>query len=94
VASPQGRSRSNINQNFGMQMKFFNKRLAMNINLVDIFSQQQFVTITQGSNFILESVSNARTQNVRVGLSYNLQKNKATISNKQREAILKKLQKP
>lgn len=94
VASPQGRSRSNINQQFGMQMRFFNKRLSMNVVLIDFLSQQQFVTYTQGSNFTLESINNARTRNLRVGLAYNLTKNKATISNKQREAILKKLNKP
>jgi len=90
-ASPQGRSRSNLSQNFGMQTKYFNKRVILTINLVDLFAQQQYNNYTYGSNFSVNSVSNSNTRNIRVALSYNLNKNKATISNRQRKQLLERL---
>ena len=90
-ASPQGRSRSNLSQNFGMQTKYLNKRLVLSINLIDLFAQQQYTTFTTGSNFAVQSVNNSNTRNVRVAISYNLNKNKATISNKQRKRLLESL---
>ena len=90
-ANPQGRSRSSLSQNFGMQTKYFNKRLTLTINLIDLFAQQQYNNYTYGSNFTVNSVSNSNTRNIRVALSYNLNKNKATISNRQRKQLLEKL---
>ncbi len=90
-SNPQGRSRSNLSQNFGMQTKYFNKRLVLTINLIDLFAQQQYNSYTYGSNFTVNSVNNSNTRNVRVALSYNLNKNKATISNRQRKQLLEKL---
>ncbi len=74
-----------------MQTKYFNKRLVLTINLVDLFAQQQYNSYTYGSNFTVNSVNNSNTRNVRVALSYNLNKNKATISNRQRKQLLEKL---
>jgi len=90
-SNPQGRSRSNLSQNFGMQTKYFNKRLVLTINLIDLFAQQQYNSYTYGSNFTVNSVNNSNTLNVRVALSYILNKNKATISNRQRKQLLEKL---
>ena len=57
-ADPQGRSRSNLSQNLGFQTKYFNKRVVLSVNLIDIFAQQQFNNFTYGPNFILQSVNN------------------------------------
>jgi ferric enterobactin receptor len=90
-ANPQGRSRSNLSQNFGMQTKYFNKRLVLTINLVDLFAQQQYNTLTYGSNFNVNSISNTNTRNIRLSISYVLNKNKATISNRQRKQLIEKV---
>jgi len=90
-ADPQGRSRSNINQTLGMQIKFMNKRLICNISATDIFSQQQYTTTTQGSNFLLQSQSNARTKNIRFAVAYNLNKNRTKVSSKQSNELYKRL---
>lgn len=90
-ADPQGRSRSNLSQNIGVQTKYFNKRVILSLNLIDIFAQQQYVTYTTGPNFTVQSVSNSNTRNIRVSLSYNLKKNRASISNRQRRQIIEKV---
>lgn len=87
-ADPQGRSRSNLSQNIGMQTKYFNKRVILSLNLIDIFAQQQYNNFTTGPNFTVQSVNNSNTRNVRVAISYNLNKNRASISNKQRKQII------
>ena len=75
IADPQGRSRSNITQNFGLQTKWKKKQLIISINFIDFLSQQQFTTYTYGSNFELKSESSSRTRNLRIGVSYNLKSN-------------------
>ncbi|MEO6916195.1 MAG: TonB-dependent receptor [Chitinophagaceae bacterium] len=87
-ADPQGRSRSNLSQNIGMQTKYFNKRVILSINLIDIFAQQQYNTFTTGPNFTVQSINNSNTRNVRVAVSYNLNKNRSSISNKQRKLLI------
>ncbi len=90
-ADPQGRSRSNLSQNIGVQTKYLNKRLVLSINLIDLFAQQQFTNFVYGSNFTLQSVSNSNSRNVRMAVSYNLKKNRSVISNKQRKQLLENI---
>ena len=90
-ADPQGRARSNLSQHFGVQTKYLNKRLVLSLNLIDIFAQQQFNNFTYGPNFMLQSVNNTNSRNIRVALSYNLSKNRSTLSNKQKKQILEKV---
>jgi hypothetical protein len=91
-ADPQGRSRSNLSQNFGVQTKYFNKRLVLSVNFIDIFAQQQFNNFTYGSNFILQSVNNTNSRNIRIAVSYNLSRSRrSSISDKQKKQILEKV---
>jgi hypothetical protein len=94
-ADPQGRSRSNVTMNIGVQHKFFNKRVIVNFNIFDPFTTQQFTTFTTGSNFNIENYSSTTTRNYRLGISYQLSKiiKKSAISDKQRQAALDKLKK-
>ncbi len=92
-ADPQGRSRSNLSMNIGLQHRFFDKRLQISLNIIDPIITQQFVTITTGSNFIVESFNNSNTRNFRLAIAWQLNKlmQKSTLSNKQKEAVLIKL---
>ena len=92
-ADPQGRSRSNITMNLGVQRKFFNKRVIVNFNIFDPFTTQQYTTYTYGSNFNIENYSTTTTRNYRLGISYQLNKmiKKSAISDKQKQAALDKI---
>jgi hypothetical protein len=92
-ADPQGRSKSNISMNLGVQHKFFNKRLNVSLNVIDPFTPQQFTSYTYGRNYFLESHNQARTKNVRIAISYQLNKvvQKKVVSDKQKKAILDKV---
>ncbi len=94
-ADPQGRSRSNINMSFGVQRKFFNKRIIVNFNIFDPFTTQQYTTYTYGSNFNIENYSSTTTRNYRIAISYQLNKmvTKSTLTDKQKRAALERLQK-
>jgi outer membrane receptor for ferrienterochelin and colicin len=91
-ATPQGRSRSNLTMNLGVQKKFFNKRFIVGFNIIDPFRVQQQITQTFGTNFNLESFNSVNTRNFRVSFSYQLNKmvKKSTLSNKQKKAALEK----
>jgi hypothetical protein len=91
-ADPQGRSRSNIAMNIGVQRKFFNRRLSVSFNIIDPFSTQQYTTLTYGTNYFLESHSQARTRNFRIAISYQLNKvvQKKTISDKQKKEAIER----
>lgn len=73
-ADPQGRSRSNLTVNLGVQRKFFDRRLIVSINVIDPTTQQQYQTFTYGANFNLESFSSSNTRNYRIAISYQLNK--------------------
>jgi hypothetical protein len=73
-ADPQGRSRSNLTVNLGVQRKFLDRRLIVSINIIDPTTQQQFQTFVYGANFNLESFSSSNTRNYRVAISYQLNK--------------------
>ncbi len=95
-ADPQGRSRSNLNLNFGIQKKFFEKRLIIGINIIDPISMQQYTTYIYGTNFTTKNYSSANTRNYRLTISYQLnrmvQKSKMSEKEKQKaiDRILKK----
>ncbi len=92
-ADPQGRSRSNLHMNIGVQRKFFNKRLNVSLNIIDPFRPQQFTTFTYGRNFLLESHNQTRTRNFRVAISYQLNKvvQKKVVSDKQKQDAINKV---
>lgn len=89
-ANPQGRVRSSLSMNIGVQRKFFAKRFIITLNVIDPFRQQQNRNFTYGSNFYLESYSSISTRNYRVVMSYVFKKN---IKKPGRQELLKKLQK-
>lgn len=95
-ADPQGRSRSNISMNIGIQRKFFDKRLSVSFHVIDPFTAQQFTTTIYGRNFMLLSHSEARTRNFRFAVSYQLNKLvQKKLSDKQKQqAVEKAKQKP
>jgi hypothetical protein len=70
-ASPQGYARWNTSMNFGLQRKFFNKKLVISANAIDPFANQQRRIFTYGTNFNLESFSLTQTKNYRVTIAYN-----------------------
>jgi outer membrane receptor protein involved in Fe transport len=73
-ANPQGYARWNWSMNTGIQRKFFDKRLTVTFNLIDIFSQQRNRSFTYGTNFNLESYSETNTRNFRLSVGYNFTK--------------------
>ena len=95
-ADPQGRSQSNLNLNFGVQKKFFEKRLIVGISIIDPISMQQYTTYTYGTNFTTKNYSSANTRNYRITISYQLnkmvQRSKMSEQDKQKaiDRILKK----
>jgi ferric enterobactin receptor len=91
-ADPQGRSRSNVAMNIGVQRKFFNRRLSVSFNIIDPFSAQQYATYTYGTNYFLESHSQARTRNFRVAVSYQLNKvvQKKSVTDKQKKEAIER----
>ncbi len=91
-ADPQGRSRSNLTMNLGVQRKFFNRRLTVSFNAIDPFRQQRFNTFTYGKNFVLESFNATQTRNFRLAVSYQLNKvvQKKAVSDKQKKDAIEK----
>ncbi|MBL7703131.1 MAG: outer membrane beta-barrel protein [Ferruginibacter sp.] len=89
-ANPQGSVRSTLSMNFGVQQKFFKKKITVTLNIIDPFRQQQNRNFTYGSNFNLESFSTTNSRNYRLVLSYTFKKQekKSTTA-----ALMKKLQK-
>ncbi len=92
-ADPQGRSRSNLNMNIGVQRKFLDKRLIVSFNVFDPIVVQQFTTYVYGSNFSIENFSSTNTRNFRLSIAYQLNKmvTKSKLTNKQKEDAIKKL---
>ena len=78
----------------GIQHKFFNKRLIVSFNAIDPIKAQKFVTYTYGAKFTSENYNSTRTRNFRVAISYQLNKvsQKSKLSEKQKNALLKKVQ--
>ncbi len=74
-ANPQGSVRNNLSMNLGVQRKFLKKKLSVSFNVIDPFVQQQNKTITNGNNFVQESISNTYTRNFRISFAYTFNKN-------------------
>lgn len=94
-ADPQGRSRSNLSTNLGVQHKFMDRRLIVSLNLIDPFTPQRFLTYTYGANFNIESFSSTNTRNIRLSIAYQLNRmvQKSSLNDKQKKAILDKIKK-
>ncbi len=92
-ADPQGRSRSNLNTNIGVQRRFFDRRLILSLNVIDPFTTQQYTTYTYGNNFNMESFSSTNSRNFRVTISYQLNRvvQKKPVTDKEKEAILERV---
>ncbi|MEO5647296.1 MAG: outer membrane beta-barrel protein [Chitinophagaceae bacterium] len=90
-ANPQGTVRSALSMNVGVQRKFLKKKVIVNLNVIDPFSQQANRTQTFGPNFNIESVSYTRTRNFRISVSYLFSK-KAPVRKK--NDIKKQMVKP
>jgi len=75
-ANPQGRVRSTLSMNIGIQKKWLSKKFITTLNFIDPFREQQNTSYTTGSNFNLESYSKTQTRNVRVTLAYNFNNTK------------------
>ncbi len=91
-ADPQGRSRSNVTTNIGVQHRFFDRRLVISFNAIDPFTVQRYTTFTYGTNFNLESFSSSNTRNFRLSVSYQLNRvvQKSKLSEKDKKAALSK----
>lgn len=92
-ANPQGRSRSNVNMNLGVQHRFFDRRLILSFNAIDPFTPQRFTNYTYGANFNLESFNSSNTRNFRIAVSYQFNKivQKSKLSAKDKKAALQKI---
>jgi len=73
-ADPQGRSRTNLQMNIGVQRKLLQKRLIVSLNFIDPFSRQQQFIFTNGRNFFVESRNTTNTKNIRATIAYQLNK--------------------
>jgi hypothetical protein len=91
-SDPQGRARSNLQMNLGIQHKFFNKRLMVSLNAVDFIRRQRFVTYTYGAKFNLENFNSTNTRNFRFSVAYQLNKvAQKRMSEKEKSKLLDKL---
>lgn len=92
-ANPQGISRSNVSLNLGVQRKLLNRRLIVSFNMIDPFTPQQYVTVTRGQRFSIESVNSTTTRNYRFSVSYQLNKmiTKSKVSEKTKRQLLDKV---
>lgn len=75
-ANPQGKVKSSLSMNIGLQARMMKKKLTVTLNIIDPFLQQQNRTFTYGTNFNLETYSTTETRNFRLSLGYNFSGNK------------------
>jgi hypothetical protein len=73
-ANPQGYAKWSTGMNLGIQQKLVKKKLAITLNIIDPFRQQQNRVFTSGPGFHLQSFSQSQTRNFRLSASYNLTK--------------------
>jgi hypothetical protein len=91
-STPQGSSKSSLSMNIGIQLKAFQKKLALTVNFIDPFAQQKYHTFTYGSNFILENYNSSKSKNIRFTASYNFSKMAGKKSAKAADKNKKQLQ--
>jgi outer membrane receptor for ferrienterochelin and colicin len=72
IADPQGRTRSNVNSNLGVQYKLFERRLILSFNMIDPFTPQEYTTYTTGKNFYLQNFRSSKTRNFRLSVAWQL----------------------
>lgn len=87
IANPQGQSRSTIKQMFGVQTKWFNKRLTVGLVAIDPFMQERYTTKTSGKNFNIINAYDNKTRNFRLTLGYNLNKTQTTATANKQQVI-------
>jgi len=73
-ANPQGKVRSSLSMNLGLQARLLKKKMTVTLNAIDPFTQQQNRTFTYGKNFTIESFSTTQSRSYRLSLSYNISK--------------------
>jgi hypothetical protein len=86
-ANPQGTVRSTVSTIFGGQYRFWKRKLSATAQVIDPFTQQTYVTVTEGVNFRTESRNLTRTRNYRLTFSYHFSNSPSSGSktkNKQR----------
>ena len=93
-ASPQGRSRTNMSMSFGVQRKFFNRKLIVGVAAIDPLGLLQYNGYTYAPNFIIQSQSRSNTRNFRITVSYQLNKTiiKRKLSEEQQKEALEQVQ--
>jgi len=69
-ASPQGLSRGTTAMNFGVQRKFFQKKLLATFNVVDPVIQRRWDNTSAGTNFRFSGTGTTETRNFRLTLTY------------------------
>lgn len=69
--SPQGVTTATVNTNFGLQHKFWKKKLIVTLNVSDPFTEQSTTTTTHGTDFNSLAYSTTQTRNYRLTISYN-----------------------
>jgi hypothetical protein len=87
-ANPQGKVRTNLSMNLGVQRKFFQKNLAMTVNVIDPFREQQNKNFIQAPNYTLETFTTGNSRNYRLTAGYTFKKKV------KKKAPVKKLIKP
>jgi hypothetical protein len=92
-ANPQGRVKSSLSMNVGLQAKIVNRKLTLTLNIIDPFSQQKNRTFTYGTNFNLENYNSTQTRNYRLTIGYNLSKTRKKVSANTKQSLQKALQK-
>jgi hypothetical protein len=91
-ADPQGRARSNLSMNLGIQRKLLNKRLIASFNIIDPLRAQKYTTYTYGKNFTLENFNSTNTRNFRFSLAYQLTKPpQKKMTEKEKKMMLDKI---
>jgi hypothetical protein len=70
-ANPQGTVRSNLRMNFGVQRKFFGKKLVVTVNIIDPIAKQEYRSFTTTPAYNIESLSSTNTRNYRLTIGYN-----------------------
>ncbi len=73
-ANPQGRVRTSLSMNLGVQRKFFDKNLSVGLNVIDPFRQQQNRNFIQAPNYMLETYSSGNSRNYRITAAYTFKK--------------------
>lgn len=69
-ATPQGKARTRLSMNIGVQQKFMKKTLTLSLQAVDPFIAQHNNTLITGKGYTVENKSFTRSENYRVAVAY------------------------